>query len=53
MVETKDIHDFSITELEALGYQTLKKIEIERRNLETIEQLIQKKQLEVKANLED
>lgn len=52
MVEHKDIRDLSITDLEALGYQTLKKLEIERKNLETIERLIQQKQLEVQKNLE-
>jgi len=43
MVE-KDISTLSIQELEALGYRTLRELEIQKRNLATIEALIIQKQ---------
>jgi len=38
-----DIKNYSIEQLEALGYRTLKEIKISKLNLATIERLIQEK----------
>lgn len=51
-MQQKDISELNITELEALGYQTLKELEIQKRNIETIERLIEQKKSEVQKTLE-
>lgn len=43
MVE-KDITKLSIQELEALGYRTLRELELQKRNIATIEAMILEKQ---------
>lgn len=42
-MEQKDISTLSVQELEALGYRTLRELEIQKRNIEVIERLIQEK----------
>lgn len=42
-MEQKDISTLSVQELESLGYRTLRELEIQKRNLAVIEQLIEQK----------
>lgn len=43
-MEQKDISTLTVNELKALGYDTLRELEIQKRNLATIESLIVEKE---------
>jgi len=52
-MEQKDISTLTITELEALGYRTLRELEINKRNIEVIEALIVEKSKQVIEEIKD